>query len=293
MIGNDEIARISKQDFSGSFLAPLLELSDCPEKLYLRGSLPELSDYKLITVVGSRRHSPYARQALEHIIRELSGYKVCIVSGLALGIDGLAHTLALEHGLPTIAVPGSGLHNSVLYPATNRALAGRIIESGNTLLSEYKNEQKAAPWTFPKRNRLMARMADLVLVVEAAEKSGTLITARQASEYSVDVGVIPAYIFSVHSKGSNSLLRQGAHPILSAEDIVTLLSLQTVEKDNPVLPKLSANEEHLFTLLEAPLSKDALFEHSKLSSSEFFQALSLLEIKGLVKESLGVFTRIP
>lgn len=276
-----------KDDFAGTVFEPLLELSDCPRQIYTQGALLPRDTIRFVTVVGSRKPSSYARQALAYIIRGLEGHSVCIVSGLALGIDVWAHTLALEHRLVTMALPGSGLSEKVLYPASNRHMARRIVESGGALVSECTADTRAAPWTFPKRNRLMARLADLVLVVEAGEKSGTLITARNAAEYSVDVAVIPGSIFNEGARGSNGLLQQGAQVVTHADDILDLLGMSKVRKTLKEYVDINEQEQTLLSLLIEPLSRDELAERAAFDAVSLATTISLLEIKGYVREELG------
>ncbi len=286
-----QVERIDQSDFGGTVFERLQELDDCPHSLSYRGSMPS-NHKRLITVVGSRTPTPYAREAIEHIIRGLGGQSVCIVSGLALGIDALAHQAAIRHKITAIAFPGSGLGEHVLYPASNRVLAQEILHQDGLLVSELSIEQQAAPWTFPKRNRLMARIADMVLVVEAREQSGTLITARNASEYSVEVGVIPGSIFNEGCRGSNHLLQEGAQVITSAEDILSVLGLSTLRTDNQSRDDISSEEQKILEYLVEPLSRDQLIQRSGLSAQELTSWLTLLELKGYVQEKLGAIYRI-
>ncbi|MFW0871065.1 MAG: DNA-processing protein DprA [Patescibacteria group bacterium] len=289
---SNDILRVSSAQYKDGCLSPLLELSDCPQDMYVRGKLPARDEYRYITIVGSRTHSAYAREALEYIIAELRGQSLCIISGLAFGIDALAHTLALKYGLATIAIPGSGLSSSVLYPASNQNLASSIIKSGGALLSEFTSDTKAARWTFPKRNRLMARLADVVLVVEASEQSGTLITARNAAEYGVDVGVIPASIMSETARGSNILLKQGAHPITSADDLLELLGITKIEQVRELRDDVGEDEKLILQALIEPLSRDELARKLIIEAHDLARLLPLLEIKGYIKEELGRISRV-
>ena len=173
----------------------LLEIPQPPKTLYIRGTLPS-QDAIYLAVVGSRKYTSYGRDICEKLVRGLAGYPVIIVSGLALGIDTIAHKTAMSVGLTTIAFPGSGLDNSVLYPRTNLSLAQEIINAGGCLISEMQPTERATLYSFPQRNRLMAGISKAVLIIEAEEKSGTLITARMALDYNRDVLAVPGSIFS-------------------------------------------------------------------------------------------------
>lgn len=205
---------------------PLLShIPDSPSQLYIRGTLPPLEGKICLAIVGSRKCTEYGKQVCQEIIRGLKGYPFIIISGLAIGIDGIAHQVALEVGIPCIAIPGSGLDPSVLYPKSNRSLAEKIIRCGGCLLSEYEPKFKAARWSFPKRNRIMAGISHAVLVIEAKESSGTSITAQLAVEYGREVFAVPGSVLDENSKGCNSLIQEGAFPVSSAEDIVRYFGL--------------------------------------------------------------------
>ena len=173
-----------------------------PKQLWCLGEAPSPA-HKYVTFVGSRKASEYALQVVEQIIRDMAGFPVVIVSGLAYGIDAAAHRAALAHGLSTIAFPGSGLDRKVLYPHGHHQLAADILLNDGCLISEFKLAQPALPWTFPVRNRLMAGIADIVVIVEAREKSGSLITAREALDYGRHVMIVPGQIYNEGCRGSN------------------------------------------------------------------------------------------
>jgi len=286
--------KIQKQDFQNSFLQKLLEIPDCPKTLFIEGNLNNISKKaKFIAVVGSRRHSSYAKEALEKIISDLQGYDIVIISGLALGIDSLAHQSALKYNLKTIAIPGSGLSQKVLYPKSNLGLSKEILDKKNLLISEYQDDFKATPWSFPQRNRIMAGLADIVLVVEAKEKSGTLITSHLALDYNKDLAVIPNSIFSQYSTGSNKLLKQGAHPIFSGSDILELLGEndQIVKQEKLNLEDFSEIEQKILKHLDEPKTKDQLEQSLEISITDLNTNLSILELKGVIKEHLGKFRK--
>lgn len=267
----------------------LREITDPPKKLYLQGKLPS-QNTKILCVVGSRKYTQYGKDVCEKLISGLRGYDITIVSGLALGIDGIAHKAALDAGLKTIAVPGSGLHESVLYPSTHRQLAEKILENGGTLISEFEPKFRATPYSFPQRNRIMAGMSHAVLVIEAEIKSGTLITSKFATEYNRDVLTVPGSIFSKNSEGPNMLIRLGATPVRNSEDILEALGFKIGEKPQNLELKYSdCSEEELLVIkiLSEPLEKDELIRQMKMSVSKASTVISIMEIKGLIVESLG------
>lgn len=278
-----DIRELSKEEFP----IGLSEIPDSPDKIYLRGRLPDPS-YKLLTIVGSRKFSDYGRQVCEKLIEGLAGYPISIVSGLALGIDGIAHKAALKNGLHTIAVPGSGISDKTIYPRTNFHLAQDILKNGGAILSELEPETKPATWTFPKRNRIMAGMSDATLVIEAGEKSGTLITARLASDYNKELLVVPGSIFSPSSRGCHQFLKLGATPVFSSEDIVEALGLGLAESKPREYKNLSKEERQVVELLSVePLSRDELIQELGLDTSETNSLLTMMEIKNLVSEQAG------
>lgn len=270
----------------------LLEIPEPPKKLYIEGTLPEKGSIYL-AVVGSRRITSYGREVVEKLFAGLKGYPIIIVSGLALGTDAYAHEMALKYGLRTVAFPGSGIDPRVIAPSTNRLLAKRIVEAGGCLLSEFEPLQPAGVWTFPRRNRLMTGLARAVLITEAQDKSGTLITARLAVDYNRDVLVVPGSIFSQTSIGTNSLLRLGATPITKSEDIVEALgfSIDKSEQINREVKDCSPEEKEILEILIEPMSRDDLVRMIDKSVSEANSLLSIMEIKGLIKEEYGEIRR--
>ena len=281
----DDLKQLSSPDFP-----PLLrEIPDPPKKgLWLRGTLPS-TDKKWLAVVGARACTPYGKQALEYLLGGLAGYPVVIVSGLAYGIDAEAHKAALRHGLPTVAVPGSGLDWNVLYPKANQGLAREILATGGALLSEEKPDATALDYMFPRRNRIMVGLSHAPLVVEAKEKSGSLITAKLATEYNRELLVVPGSIFSESSKGTHQFLKLGASAATEPADILRALGLAEA---TPLSPSeradLSATEARVLELIASPLSRDELIRALELPISEANVLLSTMEIKGLIVENLGL-----
>jgi len=263
----------------------LLEINDPPECLYIRGKEPP-KDHIYICIVGSRKYSPYGKLACEHIIKGLAGLPVVIVSGLALGIDSIAHKAALENNIQTIGFPGSGISDEVIYPRTNINIAYNILKSDSCIISEFNPNEKAMPWFFPKRNRIMAGISHMTIIIEAEEKSGTLITARLALDYNREIGIIPGSIFNKSSYGPLSLLKEGAHPIISAQDICHILG---IKKESYTLPKnLSEEEIEILSHLKYPQDKNKLLEEVDLPIHLIQSTLMNLELKGIIKESEGL-----
>jgi DNA processing protein len=266
----------------------LKEINDPPKQLFLKGELPP-DNMKYLCIVGSRKYSPYGKEVCKTLIDGLRGYNVVIVSGLALGIDAIAHEAALEAGLITIAIPGSGLGEKALHPSANRNLAKRILEAGGALISEFEEDFKATLWSFPQRNRIMAGMSHAVLIIEAEEKSGTLITSKFATEYNRDVLTVPASIFSGNSYGPHMLLRLGATPIRNSNDILEALGFNTKKEKQQILEleNLSEKEQKVIEVLNTPMSRDELITELDFPIQEINVTLSAMEIKGIIKERMG------
>lgn len=270
----------------------LREISDPPKKLYIQGQFPD-EELKFLTVVGSRKHSSYGKMVCEKLIEKLAGYPIVIVSGMALGIDSIAHESAIKAGLKTIAIPGSGLSEKVLYPKSNFKLSRKILESGGCLISEFEPDFKATNWSFIQRNRIGAGMSDAVLLIEAEEKSGTLTTARFAIDYNREVLVVPGNISSPTSKGTNNLLRDGATPITKSRDILEALGIKEIKnEEKEIIKDLPEEELLIYKSLKEPKSKDQLSEELKKEIEEINILVSMLEIRGIVKQADGKVTRL-
>lgn len=273
------------------FPKPLLEIPQPPKELWICGDWPEeVENQVYLCVVGSRRFTSYGRDICEKIIDGLKGYPIVIVSGFAMGIDTIAHKRAMKNNLHTIVFPGSGLSKEAMYPKTNVRMIEEIINSGGCLVSEFEPDFKATQWSFPMRNRLMAGLCKATLIIEAEEKSGTLITARLATEYNRDVLAIPGSVFSPSSKGTNKLLRQGATPITCAEDVLEALGFDLPDDENKqmkLFEDLSPEEKIVVDLLREPIERDDLIRAMKMPIQNANSILSVMEIKGLIKEELG------
>ncbi len=266
----------------------LLEIPQPPKVLYLWGELPPEKTICL-AVVGSRKATTYGKDVVRKLISGLKGYPIAIVSGLAVGIDALSHEAALDAGLFAVAFPGSGISETALSYNPNIRLMKRIVESGGCLISEFEPYTKAAFYTFPMRNRLVAGLSKAALIIEAQEKSGTLITARMALDYNREVLAVPGPINSDFSKGTNRLIRQGATPITCSDDILEALGFKVDKesKQQSLFDDALPQEQKILKLLTEPLSRDELIREMKMSTGEANATLSVMEIKGLIKEELG------
>ena len=269
----------------------LKQIPDPPDQLRMLGEMPS-EDALFIAVVGARKFTNYGKEACEKIISGLknSQRQIVIVSGLAIGIDGIAHKSALDNGLLAIGAPGSGLSEKVLHPRSNVKLAGKIADGGGCLLSELDWEEPAGVHTFPRRNRIIAGLSHGTIVIEAAEKSGTLITARMALEYNRDVFALPGSIFSENSKGTNGLIKEGANIVRSGEDILEFYGIKKESGDKQKildLDFLSSEEQKIYSALAEPTEKDDLVRKSGLLPAKANAVISIMLLNGVIKESGG------
>ncbi|MDD4994954.1 MAG: DNA-processing protein DprA [Patescibacteria group bacterium] len=273
-----------------NYPAILKEIYDPPPFLYYRGNLENPDEFRL-AVVGTRKTSPYGRQVAEELVRDLAVQKLCIVSGLALGIDSLAHEAALSTGGRTIAVLGSGLDRASIYPHTNRRLAERIVDSGGAVVSELPLGSLALKHHFPARNRIISGLALGTLVVEAGEESGSLITARAALDQGREVFAVPGPIHSPTAAGPNALIKMGAHPVTEWRDILEALNLNQVKnyiENQKILPASSEEEKILALLTREPTHIDAIIKQCGIPAAAVAGALSLMEMKGKVRNLGGM-----
>lgn len=273
----------------------LLQMSDPPTLLFVHGSLAALAHPQRVAVVGSRNPTPQGQLNARQFARSLGQAGVCVVSGLALGVDGAAHEGALDAQAPTIAVVGTGLDR--VYPARHKALAHRIAAAG-VLLSEYPLGTPPMAPNFPKRNRLIAALGQGTLVVEAALQSGSLITARLAVDLGRDVFAIPGSIHSPQSRGCHALIRQGAKLVESAQDVLEELHLLppadavTLTDEPPEMPA-TGDVALLAALAHDPVSLDALQARTGWPTAQLQAALLELELVGTVgRLPGGLFQRM-
>lgn len=255
-----------------------------PKRFYYMGSLPQ-NRIPTVAIVGTRKPTSYGKEVTTTLASDLARRGVIVISGMALGIDALAHRAALDAGGITIAVQANGLGK--LYPATNRQLGEDIVAKGGAIISEYDPNVLPRDFQFLERNRIVSGLSDAVLITEASARSGTLNTARHALEQGKDVFVVPGNITSPLSAGCNLLLKQGATPVTSAEDILeviapNLLTIQThlALGDNPLQTKI------IQYLTEGIRDGDELQAKVGVEPGEFATELTMMEINGTVR-SLG------
>jgi len=261
----------------------LREIYDYPPVLYIRGSLlPE--DEWCLAVVGTRRATVYGKQVTEEIVTDLAQSKITIVSGLAKGIDTIAHRSALETGGRSLAVFACGL--DIVYPGENARLARDIVEQG-ALISEYPLGTRPRAENFPRRNRILSGLSLGVLITEAGENSGAMITARMALEQNREVFAIPGSILSPVSRGTNKLIQEGAKLVCDYTDILEELNLTTVARQiemREVLPESETESIILQQLSAEPIHIDEVCRSSGLSAAAVSGTLAMMELKGMVKQ---------
>ncbi len=269
----------------GAYPPLLRELHDPPAGLFLRGAAePELLFRRAVAIVGARACSSYGSHVARLLGRELAATGLVVISGLARGVDGEAHRGALEAGGTTVAVLGCGVDRD--YPAAHAQLASRICEQG-LVVSEYAPGVEPAPWRFPARNRIIAGLADATVVVEARERSGALITADLALEAGREVFAVPGEITSALSSGTNALLRLGATPLTSADDVLEALGVEAPALARPELGE--AATQVLEVLSQRPSGADELVRGTGLDAAAVATALAELELAGAVAEAEGLY----
>jgi len=276
----------------GSFPKLLKEIGAAPKVIYYSGNI-ELADSFCLAIVGTRRASSYGKEIAAKLSRELSSQGIIIVSGLAHGIDEVAHKSALEASGKTIAVIGTGLDEKNIYPQANLGLANEIVEKNGLLISEYEEGVPALPHHFPQRNRIVSGLSHGVIVVEAPEKSGALITAQFALDQGREVFVVPGPINYLSFKGSNRLLQEGAKLVMETNDILNefeeLKNLSTEEKEK--LLDLNKEERLIFETIKAkPQTLEELRVLTQWPVQKITVQISRLELKGVIKNIGGQYT---
>jgi DNA processing protein len=278
-INTMKINTLSPQD--NNYTQIITSIALVPKKLHYIGELP-LERRPTVAIVGTRKPTRYGNEVTYKLAYDLAKRGVVIVSGMALGVDGIAHRAALDAGGTTIAVQANGL--SRLYPATHRELGEDIIKSGGAVISEYDHDVAARDFQFLERNRIVSGLSDAIVITEAASRSGTLNTARHGLEQGREIFAVPGNITSPLSSGCNHLLKQGAHPATCAEDILEviapeLLAAQTqlALGDNPLQTRI------LQLIQTGTRDGDELQALSEAPASQFATELTMLELNGLVR----------
>jgi len=291
--------RIKAITFSDdNYPALLKKIYDPPAVLFVRGQLPE-ADSLMLAVVGSRKESNYGARAVKNLIEPLAASKIVIVSGLAYGIDALAHQAALNVGGKTLAVLGSSVDDENIFPIENRRLAFEIIKASGAIVSEFPVGSPIMKQNFPIRNRVIAGLCHGTLVIEAAKTSGALITARAALEDGREVFAVPGPIDSENSEGTNQIIKTGAHVVTEPNDILSVLNLSTYTSvfTSPSPPGRgvrgeggSPEETELLSLLSnEPIHIDDLVRTTGKKISEISHVLTLMEMKGSARHIGGLY----
>lgn len=286
-LNKEKIICITQED--SNYPRLLKEIYDPPLCLFVRGTLQ--SDDFALAVVGPRKCSSYGQQVTEMLVGPLAEAGITIVSGLALGIDGIAHDVALKANGRTVAVLGGGVDEATIQPRSHYGLSERILEQGGAIISEYPPFTKAMNFTFPARNRIIAGMTLGTLVIEAGESSGSLITATCALDSNREVFAVPQNITTLTSVGVNTLVKMGAKVVLSCDDILQTLNLQEIKKyvqNTQIIPNSPTEEILLNILTKEPIHIDEIIKKSALPSHEVSSAMTLMEMKGKVKNVGGM-----
>jgi len=256
-------------------------IAKVPEKFYYIGELPE-SRVPTVAIVGTRKPTSYGKEVTYQLAYDLAKQGVVIVSGLALGVDGIAHRAALDAGGITIAVLAGGVDN--IYPASHKDLASQIIKSGGAIISEYTPETLPRDFQFLARNRIVSALSDAVIVTEAAKRSGTLATVSHALEQGREVFAVPGNITSPLSVGCNAIIKQGASPITCAEDVLEIIAPDLLQTQQSLALGNTPLESKIIELIQSGIRDgDQLFEESGVGISEFSQAISMMEITGVIR----------
>ena len=274
-----KINRISPE--SSEFLQILTSIAVVPKKLYYIGTLPA-SRTPAVAIVGTRKPSLYGKEVTHTLSYELAKRGITIISGLALGVDGIAHKAALEARGTTIAVLANGL--PAIYPATHRQLANDIISANGAILTEYEPETSARPYQFLHRNRIVSGLSDAIIITEASARSGTLNTAMHALEQGKEVFVVPGNITSPLSAGCNALLKQGAHVVTKAEDVLEIIAPDLLQPQTQLALGDTPAETSILQLIQSGVRDgETLQQQSNLTASKFSTTLTMLELNGSIR----------
>lgn len=289
----DEIKFIERYGIKPLFLTDsdypkrLLNCCDSPTLLYYKGHA-DLNASKIVSIIGTRSHTDYGKQVTEKIVKELAAQNILVVSGLAFGIDAIAHKAAVRSGLPTVGVMATGLDK--IYPAEHTSLAKDMVKYNGGLLTEFRSKTKPDKHNFPSRNRIVAGLSDAVIVVETDIKGGSMITAELANGYNKDVFAIPGKTSDTKSAGCNYLIRNNKAILLTgAQELIETMGWQDLKKTKPKKQKdlfieLSANEKIIAGILKEKGSVhiDELNLRSGLNSSAVAAGILSLELQNVI-----------
>lgn len=274
----------------------LLNCYDSPTLLYYKGTA-NLNASRMIAIVGTRSNTDYGKQFTEKLVKELAEYNVTIVSGLAFGIDAIAHKAALKNNIPTIGVVGHGLRK--MYPADHATLAREMISNGGGVLTEFFSETQPDKHNFPLRNRIVAGLTDATVIVESAVKGGSMITAKLADGYNRDVFAVPGRTIDKVSSGCNHLIKYNKAVLLSnADDLLEIMgwkeSMRKKKQQRELFIELTADEKQIVDILREKESAhiDEINLSSGLSSSAVAAAILNLELEGVIQSQPGKMYRM-
>lgn len=274
-----KIVKITDPEYPAS----LKKIKDAPKILYYRGVLPKDNE-QCFAVVGTRHPSEYGHQAALQISQNLINHNITIVSGLAPGIDTFSHKAVVEMKKRTIAVLGSGIDEKTIYPRTNLLLSRKIIEYGGCLISELPEGTSGTRFTFPNRNRIISGLSSGVLVVEAKEKSGSLITANYAKKQNKKLFAVPGPIYSSNSWGPNELIKTGAKLVTTAKDILEELKIKQLQLSRHEIDADNEEERLILDILKnGPADIDKIIEKTKIKASLVASTLALMEVSDKVR----------
>ncbi|MCL2444602.1 DNA-processing protein DprA [Candidatus Saccharibacteria bacterium] len=263
------------------FTSVIGSIAHMPTKLYYRGVLPE-KRVKSVAIVGTRKPTAYGQEFAYKLARELAEKGVVVVSGLALGIDAVAHRGALDAGGVTVAVLGSGIDD--ITPRTNKRLGERILDEGGAILSEYEPGHPAMPGQFLARNRIVSGLSDAVIVIEAAKRSGTLATASYGLNQGKSVFALPGRVSDAMSAGCLALLKQGATPVACVEDVLEVIAPEKLEQVTLGFDGDSEVERKIVKMIRSGVNDgEVIAAGAGVSVGEFNQAVTMMELKGTIR----------
>ncbi|WP_346880167.1 MULTISPECIES: DNA-processing protein DprA [unclassified Clostridium] len=257
----------------------LLQYEDAPFGIFYKGNISMVNEKKNISIVGSRKCTRYGIDVTNSMVEQLGPYEINIVSGMAKGIDSVAHRAAIKNNINTIAVLGSGI--DVIYPKENYRLYHEVLENSGCIISEFPLGTPPLSRNFPMRNRIISGMCELLVVTEGGEKSGTLITVGAALEQGKNIIVVPGSIFSSESKGTNKLIKDGAYVYTDIEDVLNLLNISRVSIDNKNITTVKSKlEERIYQVIDDnPIHIDKIIKLVDVDINRLYKLLFELQVK--------------